>query len=267
MKAQDLASQVLLAVKPHVVPGVSTFALDTIAAKTLKELGGFSYNKGYHPSWARFPWPTTTCISVNNVIAHGIPSENVILQNGDLCNIDIGVLDQDGNCGDCSFSLGVGDISDKDEILLRYAKKVLYAGISKVKAGAMIGDLVAAMQRVANERNMIINGQMASHYIGKEMHESAFYNAPNPYRDKEKFEEYEKEYMSEKLQAGRILCLEPIITNGKDQWGQIDQNGWELRTRDGAKSAYFEHMIKILPDGYEILTTHFTYAKGDSGRL
>lgn len=266
MKAPELVSQVLLAIKSHVRPGISTFTLDSIAEKKLKEFGGKSYNKGYHPKWARYPFPATTCMSVNNVVAHGIPSEK-LLRKGDIVNVDLGVIDEDGNCGDAAFTLAVGELSANDEMLLRYAKKILYAGISKVKGGVTVGEIVSAMQRVALERNMMINAQMCSHYIGKHMHENAFYNAPNPYIIKEDFERYDKEQMGIKLEAGKILCLEPIITNGRDKWGQIDQNGWEIRTQDGAKSAYFEHMILIKEDGHEILTNHFTYEKGDSGLL
>lgn len=265
MKAPELVTAVLLEMKKHCVPGVSTFTIDSIAEKKLKELGGFSYNKGYRPEWARVPYPAVTCISVNNVIAHGIPNQTLILKEGDLVNLDIGVIDEDGNCGDSSFTVGVGKVSDKDELLLRYAKKILYAGIAKVKEGVMIGEIASAMAAVARERNMLINHQICGHYIGKHMHESAFYHVPNPhYQNQKDFDDYEK-LMEVKLEAGKIVCLEPCVTNGKDKWGQIDEDGWEFRTKDGAKSAMFEHMIKILPDGYEILTNHFTYKKGDSG--
>lgn len=267
IKAHEIVSKVLLKMKEHVRPGIDTFTINAIGAAELKKLGGTSYNKGYKPEWARVPWPTAACISVNNVIAHGIPSEGIFLKEGDLVNLDIGIRDSEGNCGDAAFSIGVGEISDKDELLLRYAKKVLYAGIARVKEGTLIGEIAAAMQRVANERNLIINHQLCGHYIGKEMHESAFYQVPNPYfQDPKEFDNYEK-LMSQTLVAGKVLCLEPCLTNGRDKWGKIDDNGWELRTADGAKSAMFEHMIKVLPDGYEILTDHFKYEKGDSGRL
>lgn len=264
MQAADLTSEILLEAKKHAVPGVSTFTIDAIIEKTIKKLGARSYNKGYHPKWARYPYPTVSCISVNNTIAHGIPSEDIVLQNGDIVNIDVGIIAPDGLCGDAAFTLPVGEISNKDEALLRYAKKILYAGISRVRGGVLLGEVVAAMHRVALERNYKINQQMAAHYIGKHMHEDAFYQAPNPYNTKKEFEEYEK-FMSRTLEAGQILCLEPCITEG-DPFGQIDDNGWVLKTRDGAKSAMFEHMIKITPDGHEILTTHFDYKKGDSGR-
>jgi len=267
MKAHEIVSKVLLKMKEHVRPGIDTFTINAVGASELKKLGGTSYNQGYKPNWARTAFPAVACISVNNVIAHGIPSESIFLEEGDLVNLDIGIRDSEGNCGDAAFSLGVGKLSEKDEILLRYAKKVLYAGIAKVKEGVMIGEVAAAMQRVANERKLLINHQLCGHYIGKEMHENAFYQVPNPYfQDPKQFDQYEK-YMEEKLVAGKILCLEPCLTNGRDKWGKIDDDGWELKTADGANSAMFEHMIRVLPDGYEILTNHFAYAKGDSGRL
>lgn len=256
MNAQELVSAVLLKVKEHVEPGVTTFALDAIAEVELKKLGGFSYNKNYHPKWARFPYPAVTCISVNNEMAHGIPSQRV-LKNGDLVHIDLGVIDNDGNCGDAAFSIAVGDISKEDEMLLHYAKKCLYNGIKILKNGATIDDVAREVSRTAGERKFVVNHQLCGHGIGKHMHEKPdIYYAPNHYHnDPENFDRYQK-FLDFEFKTGMVICMEPVIST-LDKWGVVDpKTGWTYYNRYGKKSAMFEEMVKITDDGYEILTTH-----------
>lgn len=255
MKAAELVSTVLLELKEHVRPGITTFTLDALAADAIKRLGGFSYNKNYHPSWARFPYPATICTSVNTEIAHGVPSQRV-LKEGDIINIDLGVIDEDGNCGDSSFTLPVGAISEQDKMLIHYAKKTLYAGIMAIKAGVAIEDLARAMERKAAERKYVINRQLCGHAIGKEMHEQPYiYHVTNHYREGAMVDKYQA-LMDKTLTAGQIVCLEPMITYS-DPWGFVDSDtGWTYRTRDGKNSAMFEEMVLVKDDGFEILTTH-----------
>ena len=255
MKAPELVSTILLRLKEHVRPGVTTFTLDALAEQFLKELGGFSYNKNYHPKWARFPYPAVLCTSINSEIAHGVPSQRV-LKEGDIINIDLGVIDEDGNCGDSALTLPVGEISEKDKILLHYAKNVLYTGIMKIKAGVTLHELAVAMKRRADERKFVINQQFCGHAIGREMHEQPFiYHVPNPYRESEMVEKYQK-LMDVELKTGQVICLEPMLTYS-DPWGWVDSNtGWTAKTRDGKNSAMFEEMILVKDDGFEILTTH-----------
>lgn len=257
MKAPELVSKVLLKMADHVRPGITTFTLDAIAAAELKKLGGFPYNKGYHPKWARFPYPAVTCLSVNDQIAHGIPSQRV-LKEGDIVTLDLGVIDEDGNAGDSAMTVPVGEISKEDKLLLHYAKAVLYAGIKKVKAGVTVRQIARAMEQKAAERKFVINRQLGGHGIGKKMHEEpTIYHVTNNYAhiSEEKYNEYEK-FMDIELEAGKTYCLEPMVTFA-DPWGVIDPDtGWEFRTKDHRNCAMFEHMVKCLDDGYEILTTH-----------
>ena len=255
MKAAEMVSTILLELKEHVRPGITTFTLDTLAEQAIKRLGGFSYNKNYHPKWARFPYPAVLCTSINNEIAHGVPSQRV-LKEGDIVNIDLGIIDADGNCGDSSFTLPVGQISEQDKMLLHYAKKTLYAGIMAVRAGRTLDDLARAMMRKADERKYVINHQLCGHGIGRDMHEDPLiYHVTNPYIEGDRVDKYQK-LMDVELKAGQVICLEPMITY-QDKWGFVDPDtGWAYRTRDGKKSAMFEEMVLVKDDGYEILTTH-----------
>lgn len=255
--AADIVSEVLLEVASHIRPGVTTFMLDCVAEQKIKELGAYSYNKGYHPEWAKFPWPTVSCISVNNIIAHGLPSERVVLTEGDLVNIDLGIVDKNGNCGDAALTVGVGNLAPEDEKLLRYAKNVTYAGIRRLADGMVNHQIAQAMENLAATGGFVINHQLCGHRIGKKMHEEPLiYHVTNPYTNGEQYEQYTK-FMRTPFHSGEIVCLEPCITF-KDKWGIIDpQTGWTFQTRDGRKSAMFEHMVLVKKDGYEILTNHF----------
>lgn len=258
MKANDLVSAVLTKLVKHVRPGVTTFTLDCIAEEEIKALGGFSFNKGYHPAWARFPYPAVLCANVNDSIAHAIPNQRK-LKEGDIITLDLGVIDSEGNCGDAAICVPVGEISEQDKMLIRYAKSTLYAGIKVIKNGVTVRQIAQAMERKANERKFVINRQLAGHGIGKRMHEDPpIYQVTNHYAhvDEIHYKTHER-FMDIELKTGMTVCLEPMVTFS-DSWGVIDsQTGWEFKTRDGKKSAMFEHMIKVTDDGHEILTTHF----------
>ena len=255
--AAEIVSKVLVEIASHVRPGVNTFTLDCVAESAINKLGAYSYNKNYWPSWSRFAWPTVSCISVNNIVAHGLPSETTVLQEGDLVNIDIGIIDKNGDCGDAALTVGVGNLSEEDEQLLYYAKKVTYAGIQKLIDGVTNHEVAQAMENKAAERNFVINAQMCGHRIGKKMHEEPLiYHITNPFYHGDQYEQYSK-FMRNTFHEGEVVCLEPCVTF-KDKWGVIDpQTGWTVQTRDHRKSAMFEHMIQIGKDGFEVLTTHF----------
>lgn len=259
MKAWEIVSAVLTKVVEHVEPGVTTGTLNSIAEEEIKRLGAASYNKGYHPSWSVKPFPESLCTNLNCEIAHGIPNYNISLFEGDILTLDIGIIAPDGQCGDAAIAVPVGKISKENEVLLHYAKKILYAGIARIKEGVTLMEIASAMERVAMERKLLINRVMAGHGIGDHMHmdpdipQATNRNTPGT----KEYDIFEK-HMSTQLKAGQIICLEPCVTNGKDAYGIKDEkSGWTWYTQDRANSAMFEHMIRVLPDGYEILTNHF----------
>ena len=244
IKPWEIVSETLKTVAAAVRPGVSTLELDAIAEKKILELGGTPYNKGYKPDWAETPFPGTLCTSVNDTIVHGIPSD-YILNDGDIICLDVGVK-KDGLCGDAALTVPVGEFSSRDERLLRYAKNTLYVGIDEIKAGIKIKQISAAMEKYAKQMGFLPNLAFCGHSIGTEMHEEPL--VPN----------YEIPGLGEDtLVAGQMICLEPMLSY-KDNLGVIQEDGWTVKTKDGRKSAMFEHQILVKEDGYEILTTHIT---------
>jgi methionyl aminopeptidase len=254
LKIWDIESNILKELASHVRPGITTLTLNNLARDLIKQYDVASFNRGYHPSWASEPYPFETCISVNDEIVHGLPSERM-LKDGDLVNIDLGII-KEGVCADAALSVPVGTISDADKDLLHMAKKALYAGIEKVAAGVKVETIARAIEETAWHRKYVVNVTFTGHGIGKTMHEApSIYHARNPYYDNpEMAAEYQK-YMNIELRAGQIICLEPALTR-RDRFGVQSPNKWTFTTRDGSKSALFEHMVRVLEDGYEVLTTH-----------
>ena len=259
MKAWDIVSEVLTEVVKHVEPGVTTGTLNSIAEVEIKKRGAASYNKNYKPDGALKPFPETLCTSLNCEIAHGIPNYNIPLYEGDIITLDLGVIAPDGQCGDAAICVPVGKITKQDEVLLHYGKKILYAGISKLRDGVTLEEIAIAMEKVARERDVTINRVMSGHSIGKLMHmEPDILPVTNKNQPGTKEYDIYQKQMEIKLKAGMIVCLEPCVTFSKDPFGIKDEsNGWVWYTADRKNSAMFEHMVRILPDGYEVLTKHF----------
>jgi methionyl aminopeptidase len=251
---QDAITELLTYTSSFVKPGVSTMTLNNLAEAKMDELGVAAYNKGYFPKWASARYPYATCISVNDEIAHGIPSEYV-LKEGDLVNIDLGVK-VDGRCGDAALSLPVGKVSEKNQKLLHYAKKALYAGIDKVASDVAVWEIAKAIEEVAGWGGFVVNRQLVGHGIGKEMHEEPYiYHVMNHYvQAADQWKSFD-DIAQVKLKAGQIICLEPQLTF-KDRWGVRQDNEYTFKTSDGLPSAFFEHMVLVKDDGYEILTKH-----------
>ena len=267
MTLAETVSEVLRSVVEMAKPGVNLLALEKRAETTMQVLGAESVNKGYHPKWATSPFPSVVCLGVNDVIAHAIPT-SYDLQDGDLLYIDTGVR-INNLCGDAGLTVPIGEISNRDERLLRFAKRALYEGIRAVKPGIKVTEIGEAIYWFARRNGYIVNRVFMGHGIGKQMHEvpqiphfpilpDEKYIPPDselePFKKKGKYEYKEKEGVP-RLVEGQVICLEPMLTY-KDPVGKKDGDGWTQRTRDGKKSAFFEHMIRVVTGGYEILTNH-----------
>jgi methionyl aminopeptidase len=240
MKSPELiVSETLKLLVAKTRPGITTLELDAIAKENVLKEGAQPYNLGYHPKWATEPFPATLCASVNDQICHGIPTDRK-LESGDLVNYDLGIF-VDGRCGDAAVSVGVGEISERDQKLLDVAFGALHAGIEKVRDGVMVRDIGSAMNKYCEANGFVTIRRTSGHAIGLEMHEDPsipnYYDGNNPAR----------------LEEGMIVCIEPQVTK-RDRAGV--PNGWEFRTVDHKKAAFFEHMVRVTKDGYEILTTH-----------
>lgn len=260
MEVWDIESQILREVASHVRPGVTTLTLNNVARHLMQEYDVASANKGYFPEWASEPYQYETCISVNDEIAHGVPSDRK-LKEGDLVNIDLGII-KNGQCADAALTVPVGNISEADAELLHYAKKSLYAGIEKVCAGQRIDVIARAIEEMAWHRKYVVNASFSGHGIGSKMHmEPHIYHARNPYYDNPQLAEQYQKFMDVKLEAGQIICLEPALTK-VDRFGMPMDNGWTWCTKNKQKSAQFEEMVEVLPDGFRILTSHLKEEHG-----
>lgn len=252
MEPHKIVSEVLTTVAGFAEVGVDLYTLDKIAEQAIHSRGAKSYNKGYHPKWAKTPFPSNICLNTNNTIAHGI-ADNYILKNGDILSIDCGIV-VDGKCGDAALTIPIGNISEMNLRLLKYSKNALYQGIKAVKAGNSVLDIGRAIDAYITKMGYVSNKNLTGHGIGTAMHEDpvVFGFDVSPYLEPD-----EKIKFDVPLKAGQIICIEPMITY-KDDRGIKDRNDWTWRTRDGRNSAIFEHMVLVTETGYEVLTTHIT---------
>ncbi len=215
-------------------PGMTTRELDELGRTYLESQGAQSAPQ------AMYQFPGATCISVAPVIAHGVPGEYV-LQTGDLIHIDVSA-EKDGYFADTGASMQVGKSSKEVSALLEATKATLKKTLAAAKTGALISELGRTMQSEANARGYNTIAELASHGIGRKLHEypSDVLNVPNP-RDKRV------------LAEGLVLALEPFLTPGSGRITE-ERDGWSLRTRDRAIAAQFEHTI-VVTQGKPIILT------------
>ena len=233
------ASQILVrtrqALFEMIHPGISTEALDQIADHTIRTLGGIPSFKDYEG------YPKSICTSVNDVVIHGIPSKKVILKEGDIISIDIGV-NVKGYHADSAFTYPVGKISDEAQTLLDITEKALYIGIEQAFPGNHVSNIGHAIEQYIKPYGYGIVETFTGHGIGKDLHE-----APQVLN-------YGPKNQGPKLKPGMTICIEPMVNLGtKDV--QVLQDGWTVVTKDKRLSAHFEHMVLITEDGCEIMTT------------
>jgi len=240
-KAGKLAGETLEYLGSLVVPGISTWELDQIAAKAIADAGVIPTFKGYRG------FPACICASVNEEVVHGIPSKKKILKEGDVLSIDIGVTVRtmkDGKdfdfIGDTAVTFPVGKISPSMEQLLKDTQKSLYAALAVCKAGNTLDDIGGAIEDIALARTYGIVRDYGGHGIGPSYHEEPFiFN----YRTGSKV----------KLKAGMVIAVEPMFNQGGDRV-KTKPDGWTVVTQDYKPSAHFEHSLLITDGGVEVLT-------------
>jgi methionyl aminopeptidase len=217
-----------------VKPGVSTMDLDKVAREVLDRRNARSNFLGYHG------FPAVICTSPNDMIVHGIPADDVVLDEGDIISIDCGAI-IDGWHGDAAFTMGVGSISKEAQQLIEITERSLFAGIDQMVDGNRIGDIGAAVQKVAENAGYGVVREYVGHAIGLAMHEEP--QVPN----------YGVPGTGPKLRSGMVFAVEPMINIGTPGT-RVLQDGWSVLTADGKLSAHFEHSIAITDNGPEILT-------------
>lgn len=220
-------------IKSIVVPGITTLEVDQKAEEFIRKNGGIPSFKNYGG------FPGSICISINEEVVHGIPSNRVI-KNGDIVSIDVGVK-LHGYHSDAAETFGVGDISKSKAYLIKHTEASLYAGLKEIKAGAKLGNCSARIQSYAEKHHLGVVRELVGHGVGRELHEDP--DVPN----------YGKYGSGLTLKAGMTLAVEPMLTSGK-RYIYCLSDDWTIVTQDKKPSAHFEHTIVVTDDGYEILT-------------
>ena len=233
--AGKLASDVLVMIGPYVKSGVSTLELDKICHDFIVE------EQSAIPAPLNYRgFPKSICTSVNHQVCHGIPSENKILKNGDIINIDVTVI-KDGFHGDTSKMFIIGKPSIQAERLCRVTRECMFKAIEIVKPGLHIGDIGAVIQEHAHNNNFSVVKDYCGHGIGREFHESP------------QILHYGTRNTGMELQEGMTFTIEPMINVGKDRTKLLG-DGWTVITQDRTLSAQWEHTILVTSDSFEILT-------------
>ena len=237
-KVANLAQK---AVEKAIRPGITTYELDQIAEKTIRENGGIPAEKGYPSGVKGIPaFPASICASVNDEVIHGIPSKRTALKDGDLVSIDL-VVYKNGFNGDCARTYIVGKASKEDERLAAITKQAFFEGIKFAKAGNRLGDVSHAIGEFVEKNGYSVVREFQGHGIGREMHEDP--GIPN----------YGKAGRGVKLEPGMTLAIEPMVIAGKPGILELD-DGWTIITEDGTKAAHYENTILITEKEPEILT-------------
>ena len=235
-----LVGMTLGEIAKHIRPGITTLELDRIAEEFIRSHGavpGFLNYDGY---------PYTLCISLNEVVVHGLPSERCILKEGDIVSIDCGTL-KNGFYGDSAYTFEVGKVSDEIHELLETTKESLYKGIEKAVAGMRVGDIGYAVQSYCEARGYAVVRELVGHGVGRDMHEEP--PVPN----------YGRRGQGVLLKEGMVIAIEPMIARG-ERYVYLDDDGWSVRTRDGKPCAHFEHTIAIRKGKADILSS-FEYVE------
>ena len=228
-----LVSRALAEVGRHMKAGITTKELNDIAEKFIRDNGAVPGFLGYQG------YPASACISVNEQVVHGIPSDYVI-KDGDIVSVDLGTI-MKGFVGDSAYTFAVGEVAPQVRQLLDVTKEALYRGTAQAKAGNRVGDISAAVQDYAESFGSGVVRELEGHGVGRKMHESP--GVPN----------YGLRGRGPKLQEGMVICIEPMITMGS-RAVVFERDGWTVRTRDRKPAAHFEFAVAIGKDGPDVLT-------------
>ncbi len=232
-KANTVVMEILTALKEMVRPGLHIRSLEEKAEKMTKEKGGIAAFKGYNG------YPSLLCVSVNEVIIHGIPDERVI-KEGDIVGIDFGIL-FDGFFGDAAITVPAGRISRDASKLIRVTREALYEGIKNAIPGRRIGDISYAIQSYVEKNGFSVIREFTGHGIGKELHEEP--SIPN----------FGTAGTGVVIERGMTFALEPMVSFGSYKV-EVLSDGWTAVTKDRSLSAHFEHTIAVTDNEPEILS-------------
>lgn len=232
---------ILQEVAKAVKPGVSTADLNDLANSLAMERGDIPSTLNYKPKGAKRAYPASICVSIDDEIVHGIPNENPrILKEGEIVSLDM-CLTHSGLVTDSAITVGVGKIDSAAQKLIDVTKEALYSGIKAAKGNKHTGDIGYAVERVAKANSFSIVEDLCGHGVGYSVHEDPY--VPN----------YGERGRGDKLRPGMTIAIEPMLNEGKKEIF-ITKDGYTFKTKDGSRSAHFEHTVLITNGGAEILT-------------
>ena len=229
-----LTKELFLILEDKIKPGITTKELDTIAYNFYKKHGATPNFLNYNG------YPATICASVNDEVVHGIPSNKIVLRDGDIISIDMGCI-LDGWHSDAARTFGVGKISDDAQKLIDDTKESFFKGIEVIKHGVKLGDVSHTIETFLEERGYGVVRDLVGHGIGRELHESP--EVPN----------FGQAGKGVRLAQGMTLAIEPMVTAGDYHVAVLDDD-WTVVTRDGSLAAHYENTVVVTRDGCEILT-------------
>jgi methionyl aminopeptidase len=239
-EAGRVVARTLQRVAAAAAPGVRLAELDEIAARSIKEHEARPSFLHYHPHWARTPYPATLCLSVNDVVVHGIPDGRA-LEPGDLLSIDCGA-ELGGYHGDAAITIPIGPVDADATRLMDVTRQALRHGIEAAAAGNRIGDISHAVESVARAAGYGLLDGCTGHGIGTSMHEDPV--VPNTGRPRRGL----------RLREGLTIAIEPMLIEGGHDDGYVLGDGWAIASSDGSRAAHFEHTIAVTAGGPVILT-------------
>jgi methionyl aminopeptidase len=227
-------------VSKEVKVGVKSMDIDKLAEKMVREAGADPVFKNYKPKGAKVAFPATICISTNDEVAHGLPSEYAF-KDGDIVSLDLG-LRYKGLVVDSAITVSVGIPTKLNMSLIETTRQALEIGMKEIRASAHVGDIGLSIDRYVRSKGYRVVDTLWGHAVGHQIHAS-----PNiPHHDTGK--------KLEKLSAGMVIAVEPHVTNGKGVDIILSKDNWTLKTKDRGVTAQFEHTILVTKDGFKILT-------------
>lgn len=233
-QAAKIVSQVGLELKREIKPGVNTKKLDQLATDLINNYNAEPAFLGYRN------YPATICISLNEEVVHGLPQRKKVIKEGDLVSLDLGVR-YHGYYGDLAFTIGVGEIKEKEKKLIKVAEEALKRAIKKTVVGNRVGDISAAIQSYVEANGFSAVRNYSGHGIGRELHEEPQIPC------------FGEPHTGVRLLPGMVLAIETMVNEGT--WKvKILPDRWTAVTADGLFSAHFEHMVLVTDGQPEILT-------------
>jgi methionyl aminopeptidase len=238
-----LVCKALAHVGANIKPGMKGSKLDREAEELIRDHGALPAFKGYVGSGSETPFPSSLCVSINEVVVHGIPSDEIEFKDGDIVSVDCGVL-LNGYHGDAAYTFALGDVDEKTMELLRVTKTSLYKGIEQAVHGKRIGDIGFAIQAYT-ERGFgySVVRELVGHGVGKSLHEDP--EVPN----------YGKRGNGVLMKDGLVIAIEPMINMGKKDIMQ-GKDGWTIMASDRKPSAHYEHTVAVRKQRADILSDH-----------